>query len=120
MAEIVTDIGNDTLDYKDWDVKSLHFLYSKIIQDSELLPDEIPFESVLPTNVYIPPKPKGKVDGYIDDLIPVVLHHNDSAKRVVKQIPLAMHILGHPVNTSEPLPQDNLLSFQKLIGEGRR
>ena len=119
MAEIITDLANDLLDCDDWDVAEIHSPHFNSIPEPKILPDSIPFGTALTADVYVHPKLYGKVDGHIDDLIPVALHHNNNALRAANAVPLAMHILGRPVSNAEPVPRDELIQCQKLMGEGR-
>ena len=66
----------------------------------------------------VKPSLNGFVDGYIDDLVPVVLDLGHNAERGAQAVPLAMHTLGRPVVEEEPILRDDLLSFKKLNGEG--
>ena len=81
--------------------------------------DNIPFAKSLPADVAVTPLKHGKVDCYIDDLIPVILHSGDNAEQAANAIPLAMHIIGRPVHPNEPIPRDDILCFLKLYGESQ-
>ena len=93
-------------------------IYVNKIPPPELLDKNIPFHQAREADVHVPPRKEGKVDGYIDDLIPVVVHEGDNALRAANAVPLAIHIVGRPVNKKEPIQRDDLLSFSKLLGEG--
>ena len=60
----------------------------------------------------------GKLDGYINNLIPVILHSGDNTKRTVNVVLLTMHILERLTDPKAPIPRDDLISFTKLFGEG--
>ena len=119
IAETITDLANDILEYEDWDVETTHSPHISKIPEPLILNDDIPFSPAFQADVHVPPLPHGKVDGYIDDLIPVVLHEGDNARRAANAVPLAMYILGRPLNPDEPINREDLLSFRKLAGEGQ-
>jgi len=79
--------------------------------------DNIPSSPAFSADIHVPPLPQGKVDGYINDLIPVVIHKGDNELRADNDIPLVMHILGHPLHSIEKIKQEDLLSFRKLAAE---
>ena len=73
-------------------------IYVNKIPPPELLDKNIPFHQAREADVHVPPRKEGKVDGYIDDLIPVVVHEGDNALRAANAVPLAIHIVGRPVD----------------------
>ena len=81
MAEIITDLANDILSCVKWNPKVTHSPHHNIIPEPIHLHEEEPFMPAQPADVVVDPSPHGMVDGYIDDLIPVVLDINDNAAR---------------------------------------
>ena len=119
MAEIITDLSNDILTCDDWNIDSLHSPHMPKIPEPTILDSSIPFQPALQADVNVPPTSTGKVDGYIDDIIPVALYTPNNAKRAANVVPLAMHILGRPTDKNDPISRTDLLSFSKLSGEGK-
>ena len=119
MSEIITDLANDILSCPDWNHEEVHSPHTNLIQDPDIQPNDIPFGQALAADVIVPPVKHGVVESYIDDLIPVTLHDKHNSPRVANVVPLAMHILGRPVDANEPISRDDLLCFRKLLGEGQ-
>jgi len=101
IAETLTDLANNILNCSGWDVDNLHSPNHSKTHEPTTKDSSIPFGQVYPDDVHIPPLTSGKVDGYIDDLIHVVIHLGDNARRVATAVPLAMHVLGQPVDNNE-------------------
>ena len=57
-------------------------------------------------------------DGYNDDIITVMLAHNDWISRGQNAASLAVHIICIPPNIAYPLPRANATSIPKLDGDG--
>ena len=119
MSEIITDLANNILASADWYPSRTHSPHCAQIPKPNNLDDNIPFKKALPANVSVTFLKQGKVNCYIDYLIPVILHSGDNAERAASAVPLAMHIIGRPVHPNEPIPRDDLLFFRKLYGESQ-
>ena len=119
MSETITDLANDILACPEWDLASTHSPHKSKIKQPRILPDNIPFATALQADVDVDPLIHGKVDCYIDDLIPVVLHIDNNAEKGANAVPLAMHTVGRPVHKDEPITRDDMLCFRKLYGEGQ-
>ena len=104
MLEIFTDLANDILASADWDPSRTHSPHRAQIPKLNILDDKIPFAKALLAEVAVTPLKHGKVDCYIDNLIPVILHSGDNSERAANAEPLAMHIIGRPVHPNEPIP----------------
>ena len=59
-----------------------------------------------------------KADGYIDDIITVVLDIDDWVAKGQKAAPLATHTLFRPTDKRDPLPREETISKIKVQGEG--
>ena len=57
-------------------------------------------------------------DGYIDNIIMLMLDKNDWVEKGQNAAPLAVHTLFRPVTESDPLPRPDATSTAKLKGEG--
>ena len=91
MSEIITDLANNILASADWDPSRTHSPYRAQIPKPKIFDNNIPFAKALPDNVAVTPLKHGKVNCYINDLIPVILHSGDNTGRAANTVPLAMH-----------------------------
>jgi hypothetical protein len=119
LSESGTDIANMLIQNPHWDHNKLFDPLSTILPAPELLPDDIPFTQAQPLSVTIPVNDIGKADIYIDDTITISLGENDNVNRVSTAIPLAIHTISQPLNTSDPIPCKDIISLRKFTGEGR-
>ena len=103
----------------DWDPDDLHSPIQPIIPPPLLLDDEIPHTPALPLAVDIPISSLGKSDVYIDDMVTVALGTDDFILKAESAVPLAIHTIGRPVASDEPIHRKNLICFKKLEAEGR-
>ena len=117
MSEINTNLANDILARADWDPSRTNSPHCEQIPKPNILNGNIPFAKALPANVAVTPLKHGKVDCYIYNLIPVILHSGYNYERATNAVPIATHIIGRPVFPNEPIPWDNLLCFRKPYGE---
>ena len=88
------------------------------IPTENILDDDVPFEAALPTIVSPPLEPHGKADVYIDNITTIFLDSEQNRKRGSAAVPLAIHIMGRPVDPYEPIPHLYLISLDKLDAEG--
>ena len=58
------------------------------------------------------------IEGYIDDLLSIILAMESLILRAVHAIPLMCYILFRPVHKSEPLERSDIIGTAKLIAEG--
>ena len=116
MLEIITDLDNNILASADLDPPRTHSPHRAQIPQPNILDNSIPFAKALPADIAVTPLKHGKVDCYIDNLIPFILHLGDNAEQAANAVPLAMHIVGRPVHPNEPITCDDLIYFRKLYG----
>ena len=57
-------------------------------------------------------------DGYIDDLITIMIEKDDWVKKGSNAASLAVHTVFRTSDTTDPLPRDDPASIRKLDGEG--
>ena len=50
---------------------------------------------------------------------PICPKIRENTEHCAAAVPLALHIMGRPCNSTDPIPCDDLLSLKKLAGEGR-
>ena len=117
ISESTTDLVNDILSCDKWNRESLKSPYQHLVpkqkepSKSKLLPG-------LKLRIPITPEPRGKADVYIDDIFVSVADIGPNVGRASHATPLAIHVMGRPLDPADPLPRDNLLSEPKLAAEG--
>ena len=97
MVETITDLANDILLCKEWNHQQICSPHFNRILEAKSQPDSIPFASAFLAHVYVPPTKHGKIDGYIDDLLSVMLDINENSSHGSHAVPLAMHTVGRPL-----------------------
>ena len=58
------------------------------------------------------------IDGFVDDLITVVVTMDTLIERATNVVPLAIHSVFRPLDHKEPIHRDDILSERKMKGEG--
>ena len=104
-----------------WDPLTLHNPVQAETPKPKYLPESDGF--CLPAYqmaVGVPPIERGKVDGFIDDLIHVFWDTPSNISRLPHAVPLAMFVTSRPHagDTFEPIPRRDILSLPKLQAEG--
>ena len=121
VSELVTDLANEIGQCEDWDPTNLHNPVQAVAPDPIYWHDpHEPCAPALPMAVGVPPVQRGKVDGFIDDLIHVFWDTPSNVERLPHVVPLAMFVTSRPHagDTYEPLPRRDILSLPKLKAEG--
>ena len=119
VSESAADLANLLLADPDWDPYEIFSPIQEEIPPPEFYDDSITFEPALDMIVSIPTESKSKTDVYIDDMITVALAQEKVIARAEAAVPLAIHVLGRPVHSREPISRSNLICFRKLMAEGR-
>ena len=119
ISELCTDLANDLLACKDWDPLEIHSANAHLIPPPCYLDDEVPFAPAEPLQIDVPVALHGKADCYVDDIGSVCLDLNDNVERCRHAVPLAIDLLGRPIDATDSLPRDDLLAIKKLLGEGQ-
>jgi hypothetical protein len=117
---MVTDLANEIAQCDEWEPSTLHSPAQPVAPAPVRLPDSIPIAPASPLGVIPPPAPKGRVDGFINDLINVFPDTKENCARLPHVVPLAIHATSRPHagDDIEPVPRRPLLSDEKLIAEG--
>ena len=58
-------------------------------------------------------------DGYIDNMITVVLEKEDWVEKAINAGPLTIHSLFRPIDHRDPLPRDDAVSVRELKRKGK-
>ena len=118
ISELIVDFANILILDPTWSTDSLRTSREGIPSSSSYLNDtSAPFKTKkLMYNIEID---QCHIDGYIDDLITIILDTEDLQKRANHVIPLLLHTFFRPVHNSEPYERTDVLSDTKLKAEGQ-
>ena len=118
ISEPLFDLTNEILRDPSYDPSLLHSPIQEQLQDKDIsYTSSTPFGTARPLFVNVPFH-FATADGYIDDIITVVLDTADWLRRAINAAPLAIHTLFRPVDCRDPLPRAESVSERKLKGEG--
>lgn len=118
MSEPIFDLTNDVLRDPTFDPATLHSpLQSQFELPAAPYDESTPFEPARPLFMDLPLF-WAMADGYIDDIITIVLDVGDWLKNAVNAAALIIHSIVRPTDTAGPLPHNESISIQKLKGEG--
>jgi hypothetical protein len=119
ISETMADLGNSLLRNTFWDPSKLFVTITDAPNDPLPLPADIPFHHAADLSVPVPVDMNGKIDIFIDDFIGVAPDIGDTVSRVMKAIPLAIHSVARPVESSDPIPRKDIVSLKKFKAESR-
>ena len=118
ISEPIFDLTNDILGDDTFDPNTIHSpIQSKLEKLDETLKRGDPFGEARPLIVDVPFH-YAAADGYIDDIITMVVDLDDWVWKAINAAPLAIHSLFRPTDTDDPIPRDETISTRKLKGEG--
>ena len=118
-SNMIVDLAQQILDDPTWDPSILHSPHHDKIPMPERLPDNIPFGEAHALSVKMERPTDAYIDGYVDDLMALLLDSGNLSERGRQVVALAIHIFFRPVNENDPLPREDVLSLRKLLGEGK-
>jgi hypothetical protein len=118
IAEPITDIANRLIQSPDWDHNLTSDPLSKQIETCHYLPQVIPFAKSQALSVNIPTNNIGKIDLYIDDNTAIILEEKDNVKRVTNAILTAIRAVSRPLNLSDQIHRNDIISQKKFQAEG--
>jgi hypothetical protein len=115
---MVTNLANEITQCDEWDPSVLHSPTQPVAPTPVRLPDSIPIALASPLGVVPLPAPRGRFDGFIDDLI--FTDTEEKCSRLPHVVPLTIHVTSRPHagDDAEPVPLRPLLSNEKLLAEG--
>ena len=118
ISETIFDLTNDLLQDETWDPETTKSpLATNIDKPKTNHTNDTPFGSA--RKLYVPvPAIKAGTDGYIDDIVTVMLDIDDWVQRGVNAALLAVFTIFRPHTTTDPLPRSDATSIRKLKGEG--
>ena len=122
VSEVVTDLANEISQCDERDPVTLHNPVQPIAPTPIFVPDPTS-QLARAEQMSVVPAPilRGKVDGFIDDLILVFWDTDGNVDRLPHAVPLAMYVTSRPHagDDNEPLPRRDILSIPKLKNEER-
>ena len=121
VSDMVTDLANEICQCEAWDPETLRSPSQPVTPDPVYSPDpDAPIAPAKRMAVVAAPIMRGKVDGFIDDLIHVFWNTPSNRERLPHAVPLAMPVTSRPHagDAAEPLPRREILSAPKLKAEG--
>ncbi len=116
FSELATDLANDIVQDPGWADDELQSPHQHLIGEAfESAGDDVPFGATSDLMVNLPPDDDPKVDCYIDDIFSAFLEADlHCGSRI---IPFVIHLLGRPIQETESLAHDDLLSIKKFLAE---
>ena len=118
ISEPIFDLTNEILQDETFNPSEIHSpLQKDMATQKEYNPKDTPFGVAAPLIVNVPFH-FAKADGYIDDIITVVLNYSNWVWKALNAAPLAIYSLFRPTDKNDPLPRNDALSKTKMEGEG--
>jgi hypothetical protein len=116
---MVTDLANEITQCDEWEPSNLHSPAQPVAPATVRLPGSIPIAPASQLGVVLPPAPRGRIDGFIHELINVFPDTEENCARLPHVVPLAIHATSRPHagDDVEPIPHRPLLSDEKLIAQ---
>jgi hypothetical protein len=113
ISDTVADICNALILNEHCDHRILFDSLSHTVAPPNSLPDTVPFHQAKDLAIKVPINDIGKTEIYLDDTIGIAPDIGDNVHRVSYAIPLAIHSLARPCNSSDPLPRKDITSKKK-------
>ena len=118
-SEMIVDLSNDILDTNQWEHTEFNIPYRHLIPKILLPPKLTSPVLALPLDVPVPYRPKGRSDGYVDDMWTACLHKGKNAEKANVALDIAINATFRPLAPDEPLPRHPATSLSKIAGEGQ-
>lgn len=119
FSEMVTDLANEIVLAENWDTTQVFSPLRSTPPQAKVLDNDIPFGAAEDMVFDIPLRGTIRTDGFIDDLINVILDTEENRVKGSLTVPLSVHVTSRPhAGSDEPLPRRNLLGDEKLLAEG--
>jgi hypothetical protein len=116
FSELATNLANNIIRDPGWADDELQSPHQHLIGEAfESAADDVPFGVTSDLMVDLPPNDDPKADCYIDDIFSAFLEAD--LHRGSHIIPFVIHLLGRPIQETESLARDDLLSIKKFLAE---
>ena len=117
VSEPIMDLTNELLHDRLWDPRTLRAPIQHHLKHPKRMIHSSPPAPARPLFIDVPFYP-AITDGYIDDIITVMLDDDDWATRGQNAAPLAVHYTFRASEDQDQIPRENATSIRKLSGEG--
>ncbi len=117
ISETLVDFASILIKDKTWDPKKLYNPKKEIPILPDYEDDSIPIKSGKKILFDLPNKDT-YIEGYIDNLLSIILDYERLILRAVHAIPLLCYLFFRPVHPSEPIERSDIIGTIKLIAEG--
>lgn len=118
ISELIVDFATALLEDDTWNPDDLFNPNENIPSHTEYVDSSVEIEQVKKV-IFRNTKTKNSyIDGYIDDLLTLIIEELGLIKKGIHVIPLILFILFRPVHKQEPILRTDILSKAKLIAEG--
>ena len=118
ISELMVDFATALIEDNTWDPEELFNPNENIPLDIDYVDSSVKIENVKKVIFENRKTKKSYIDGYIDDLLTIILEELNLLKKGLHVIPLICLILFRPVHKNEPILRTDILSKAKLIAEG--
>ncbi len=129
VSEVITDLANDLVRRSDWDPEEFHSPHQHLLDSDEAVDNDVgavdPARAFGKADFFAVNYPTANYDDlprfdcYLDDIFGA-FNPRDMA-RSAAAIPLALHLVGRPVETGSPesFPRDDILAIPKFLAEAK-
>ncbi len=118
ISETIVDFASILIADSSWNPKKIFNPKKEISSEIEYLDDSIPLKTTKEI-LFKVPTTDSYIDGYIDDMITIIIALNHLIYKAIQVIPLLCLVFFRPVHDNEPLERTDILSTKKLIAEGK-
>ena len=118
VSEASIDLGNGLLWDESWDTDDLNSPHLSLLPHENKHQSAIHLATADPLAVDITAT-EASMDGFIGNIISITFDGEHWIDRAKIAALLVIHTLFRPLQPSEPLKQDDLISLRKLVGEGQ-
>ena len=117
ISEAIVDFATILISDPSWDPTEVFNPIKEIPTDIEFLDDSIPLVQTKNIIRELPTK-DCYIDGYIDDMITIILALDHLIRRAIQIIPLLCLVFFRPVHKNESKFRSDIISIKKLLAEG--
>jgi len=117
ISEMIVDIASVLINDPTWDPKKTFNPKEEISFEIEYANNNTQIKKCKNIMVKLQDK-DNHIDGYIDDLLTIILNSPRLIPRGIQVIPLVCFIFFRPVHTNEPIKRTDIISDKKLKAEG--
>ena len=117
ISETLVDFATILINDKTWDPKEVYNPKKEIPIHPKYENEKIPIKNTKKILLNLPDE-DSYMDGYIDDLLSIILEYERLILRAVHAVPLMCYLFFRPVHPLEPIERSDIIGTIKLIAEG--